>query len=42
MPPGSSVIQDVILEKIHNMGLQQPPAKSIESSRTEVHKTNLM
>jgi hypothetical protein len=25
MPPGSSVIQDVIFEKIHNMGLQEPP-----------------
>ena len=25
MPPGSSVIQDVIFEKINNMGLQEPP-----------------
>ena len=39
--PGGSVIRDVILERIDNMGLQRPPA-SIERKRLELHELNLM
>ena len=39
--PGSSVIRDVILERIANMGLQRPPG-NIERKRLELHELNLM
>ena len=39
--PGTSVIRDVILERIANMGLQRPPA-NIERKRLELHKLNFM
>ena len=37
----SSVIPDVILYRICNMGLQRPPA-NIERRRMELHEINLM
>ena len=39
--PGTSVIRDVILERIANMGLQRPPG-NIERKRLELHELNLM
>jgi hypothetical protein len=41
MPGSSSVIRDVILERIANMGLQRPPA-NIERKRLELHELNQM
>ena len=39
--PGSSVMRDVILTRLHTLGLQQPPV-NIERRRNEIHEINLM